>query len=262
MTSCRYDKKFYETNFPDSKTSAQLILSHVLEVFPAIESAVDVGCGTGVWLAVLKEKGVKTIQGYDGAWVLGAEALAIPRECFFPADLNRPLEADRTFDLAISVEVAEHLEPTSSATFVHTLTRLSDLILFSAAVPGQGGTNHINEQWPAYWVDLFRHESFEVVDLLRSVIWDEPQIPYWYRQNLLVFINNRTKSDLVQSLKRDCRPPLCLIHPDLYLFKDRFFRIDIMTADISARAAFKLFLIRLKKAIERRIPGRTAKGQG
>jgi hypothetical protein len=260
MSSCHYDKEFYATNYPDSKTSAQLILSRVLDLFPRIESAVDVGCGTGVWLSVLKEQGVKTIQGYDGAWVLGAEALAIPRECFAPVDLNRPLEVDGTFDLAISVEVAEHLDPASAATFVHSLTRLSDLILFSAAVPGQGGTNHINEQWPAYWVDLFQQESFQVVDLLRSIIWDEPRIPYWYRQNLLLFINNKSKPDLVQSLQRECRPPLCLIHPELYLFKDRFFLIDIMTADISAKTAFKLFLLRLKKAIKRRLVGRGGRG--
>lgn len=66
MTSCHYDKKFYETNYPDSKTSAQIVLDHVLNLIPGVESVVDVGCGTGVWLSVLKEKGVKTIQGYDG----------------------------------------------------------------------------------------------------------------------------------------------------------------------------------------------------
>jgi len=144
MTSCHYDMKFYETNYPDSKTSAQIVLNHVLNLIPGVESVVDVGCGTGIWLSVLKEKGVKTIQGYDGNWVFNAEALAIPRECFAAVDLNKVFEADRRFDLAISMEVAEHLAPESSANFVRSLTRLSDIVLFSAAVPGQGGTNHIN----------------------------------------------------------------------------------------------------------------------
>lgn len=256
MTSCQYDRKFYETNYPDSKTSAQIVLNHVLNLIPGVESAVDVGCGTGVWLSVLKEKGVKTIQGYDGNWVLGAEALAIPRECFSVVDLNKSFEVDRRFDVAISMEVAEHLAPESSATFVRSLTRLSDIVLFSAAVPGQGGTNHINEQWPSYWSNLFRNENFEVVDLLRGMIWDDVRIPYWYRQNILLFFNVTTKSDLIESLRRDCKPPLCVIHPELYSFKDRFFLINIMDADISARDAFKLFSIRVKKAIQRRVPGR------
>src|SRR5271157_2403694 len=103
MTSGHYDKKFYETNYPDSKTSAQIVLNHVLSLIPGVESVVDVGCGTGVWLSVLKEKGVKTIQGYDGNWVLGAEALAIPRECFSAVDLNKSFEVDRRFDLAMSM---------------------------------------------------------------------------------------------------------------------------------------------------------------
>ncbi len=111
MTSGQYDKKFYETNYPDSKTSAQIVLNHVLNLVPEVESVVDVGCGTGVWLSVLKEMGVKTIQGYDGNWVLGAGALAIPRECFSAVDLNKSIEVDRRFDLAMSMEVAEHLAP-------------------------------------------------------------------------------------------------------------------------------------------------------
>ena len=129
-------------------------------------------------------------------------------------------------------------------------------MLFSAAVPGQGGTNHINEQWPSYWSNLFRNENFEVIDLLRGMIWDDVWIPYWYRQNILLFLNVTTRSDLIESLRQDCKPPLCVIHPELYSFKDRFFLINIMDAEIFARDAFKLFSIRLRKAIQRRIPGR------
>lgn len=166
---------------------------------------------------------------------MGAEALAIPRECFAAVDLNKAFEADRRFDLAISMEVAEHLAPEISANFVRSLTRLSDIVLFSAAVPGRGGTNHINEQWPSYWSNLFRNENFEVVDL-----------------------NVTTRSDLIESLRHDRKPPLCVIHPELYSFKDRFFLINIMDAEISAREAFKLFSIRVRKAIQRRVPGRKA----
>lgn len=256
MSSGHYDKKFYETNYPESKSSAQIILNHVLNLIPGVESAVDVGCGTGVWLSVLKEKGVKTIQGYDGDWVLGAEALAIPRECFAAVDLNKAFELDRRFDLAISMEVAEHIAPENSATFVHSLTQLADIVLFSAALPGQGGTNHINEQWPSFWSNLFGIENFEAVDLLRGMIWDDDRIPYWYRQNVLLFLNVSTKSDLIESLRRDCRPPLCVIHPELYSLKDRICISNIMDANVSTREAFKLFLIRAKKAIEHRVAGR------
>ncbi len=255
--STYYDKTFYEFNAIDSRRSGEAILTHVLDLIPGIGSAVDVGCGTGVWLSILKERGVETIQGYDGEWVLRAGALQIPRECFQPVDLNEPWDVGRRYDLAISVEVAEHLQPASSAAFVHSLTRLSDVVLFSAAVPGQGGDHHINERWPTYWAELFGSEGYEVVDVLRGMIWDDARIGYWYRQNLLLFLNRATKADLIAALRRRIRPPMCLIHPELYAFKNRFVLFDIMDADISAKQAFKLFLSRTKRAIRRRLlPGR------
>jgi hypothetical protein len=253
-----YDRAFYEFNVIDSRRSGEAVLPHVLDLISGIRSAVDVGCGTGVWLSILKEKGVATIQGYDGEWVLSAEALAIPRECFQPVDLNRPWDIGRRYDLAISVEVAEHLQPASSPAFVHSLARLSDIVLFSAAVPGQGGDHHINERWPTYWAELFRNEGYEVVDVLRGMIWDDARIGYWYRQNLLLFLNRATKADLIATLQRRIKPPICLIHPELYAFKNRFVLFDIMDADVSAKQAFKLFLSRTKRAIQRRLqPGKS-----
>jgi 2-polyprenyl-3-methyl-5-hydroxy-6-metoxy-1,4-benzoquinol methylase len=148
MDSNQYGKSFYEGHEAGSRTGAEVILGHVLRIFPGIRSCVDVGCGTGLWLAVLREKGVERIQGYDGPWVLDTGALAIPSECFSPVDLNKPLDGGTKFDLAMSLEVAEHLAPANSEAFVDTLTKMADIILFSAAVPGQGGAEHINERWP------------------------------------------------------------------------------------------------------------------
>jgi hypothetical protein len=253
-----YDKAFYESNVIDSRRSGEAVLLHVLDLIPGIRSAVDVGCGTGVWLSILKEKGVETIQGYDGEWVLSAEALTIPRECFQPVDLNRPWDIGRRYDLAISVEVAEHLQPASSPAFVRSLARLSDVVLFSAAVPGQGGDHHINERWPTYWAELFGNEGYEVVDVLRGMIWDDARIGCWYRQNLLLFLNRAAKADLIAALQRRIKPPICLIHPELYAFKNRFALFDIMDADVSAKQALKLFLSRAKRAIQRRLlPGKS-----
>ena len=237
MTSCHYDKKFYETNYPDSKTSAQIVLNHVLNLIPGVESAVDVGCGTGVWLSVLKEKGVKTIQGYDGNWVLNAEALAIPRECLLSGrseQVVRGRQEIRPGHLHGGGRGASR-RGALAARFVRSLTRLSDIVLFSAAVPGQGGTNHSNEQWPSYWSNLFRNTNFEVVGVLRGMIWDDVRVPpTGTNKNILLFLNVTTRSDLIESLRHDCKPPLCVIHPELYSFKDRFFLINIMDAEISA----------------------------
>src|SRR5262245_46619739 len=255
MVTEQYDKAFYDVHYQNSKRSAQFLLPHVLSLFPGIKSAVDVGCGTGIWLSVLREMGVETIQGIDGDWVLGAGVLAIPRESFQPVDLNKPINLDRKFDLAISMEVAEHLDPASSHSFVGSLTRLSDTILFSAAIPGQPGTNHINERWPDYWISLFQKENFEVLDVIRGKVWNDPRISYYYQQNAFLFLNKNTHFDMIKFYQQSARPPLCIVHPELYLLKDRLQIRNIFAADISVRQASKLLAIRVKKSLERRLFG-------
>jgi hypothetical protein len=216
MLESPYGRAYYEATNAGSEAAARLILGFLLKRLPPIESAVDVGCGTGVWLSILQQHGIQTIRGYDGHWVLDSGALRLPGDCFQAVDLNQEVTIDRRFDLAICVEVAEHLDPKASATLVHTLCQLSDVVLFAAAVPGQGGVNHVNERWPSFWFNLFRGEDYQLVDLLRPMIWDHSGIPFWYRQNVLLYFNGSTRADLVESLRRDSRPPLCIVHPELY----------------------------------------------
>src|SRR5690348_7395490 len=102
------------------------------------------------------------------------------------ADLNEPIELGRRFDLVLCLETAEHLKPESSETIVDTLVRHGDLILFSAAAPGQGGPGHINCRWPAFWQKLFNERGFTCSDAVRWTIWNDGRIEPWYRQNLMV----------------------------------------------------------------------------
>ncbi|QEH31922.1 hypothetical protein OJF2_03890 [Aquisphaera giovannonii] len=251
----RYGKEFYRDRAEASRRSGEIILSLLMEAIPGIRSAVDLGCGTGDWLSVLRDKGVETIQGYDGPWVLETDALAIPRECFRPIDLNQPGDlSDRRYDLAISVEVGEHVQPANSPALVRSLTQLSDVVLFSAAVPGQGGTGHVNERWPSDWADLFDREGYETIDVLRGMIWDDDRLCFWYRQNVLLFLNRETKAGLIESLGRRARPPLSVIHPDLYLLKNKNAIPSVLHADVSARDALKLFLRCTGNAFRRRLP--------
>lgn len=195
----QYTRDFYSTRHERTLYSAETILSLVLGTlsFP-VRSAVDVGCGVGSWLAVLHNKGVEDVWGIDGPWV-DKGLLKVPQEQFLECDLSKPISHSRRYDLAISLEVAEHLHPDCAAEFVASLTRLSDCVLFSAAMPFQGGRGHLNEQWPSYWAELFDQHNYKPVDCIRRFIWSDDHIPYWYRQKHNAFC--RTESTCEYSMR-------------------------------------------------------------
>lgn len=110
-------------------------------------SAVDFGCRGGSWLSVFRDLGVETVYGIDGDWV-DVSQLRIPVECFHAVALDGPLSLPSRFDLAICLEVAEHLPPERVMSFIGELCAAAPVVLFSAAIPHQGGVNHVNKQWP------------------------------------------------------------------------------------------------------------------
>lgn len=221
MRRKNYGKKFYQDRHQKTVYSAQTVLSIVLEALPPpVHSAIDFGCGVGTWLSVLREKGVAEILGLDGAWV-DRNFLEIPQEHFREVDFEKEIHSAKKYDLAMALEVAEHLSPTSAEHFVDSLANASDFVLFSAAIPFQGGKGHLNEQWPDYWRALFAQRGFIALDIVRKKIWEDKQIPTWYRQNILLFARE-------EQAHRIRRPdpygdhntfPISLVHPDTYLSK-------------------------------------------
>jgi len=173
-----YDAAFYEAQAPGSTRSARVVAPLVLSKFH-VRSLVDVGCGLGTWAAVFQELGVKDVWGVDGEYV-DRDRLQISSDRFIPADLAKPLILDRRFDLAICLEVAEHLNAEAAPTLVESLSRLADVILFSAAQPGQDGTQHVHEQWPTYWATLFDSYGYSPIDCIRPLIWEHPDVDWWY----------------------------------------------------------------------------------
>lgn len=119
------------------------------------QSAVDVGCGVGTFLKVFAENGVAHIAGLDSGQYVEQSQMVIPHEAFIDCDLNSPPELEQRFDVCLSLEVAEHIRPENAGAFVEFLCSLSDCVCFSAAIPGQGGKFHVNEQWQSYWLGLF-----------------------------------------------------------------------------------------------------------
>src|SRR4051812_33635897 len=181
-----YTPSWYAQLAEPAERSARAAVPIVLDAMRP-RSVIDVGCGTGGWLRVFGELGVSDIVGVDGSHV-PLSLLRIPETKFHTVDLStETVQLGRTFDLAVSLEVAEHLPAGRAKSFVHMLASLAPVIMFSAAIPGQGGTTHINEQWPDYWASLFEEVDFVLVDLFRPVLWNNPDVEYWYAQNAFLY---------------------------------------------------------------------------
>ncbi|MGH7768419.1 MAG: class I SAM-dependent methyltransferase, partial [Candidatus Binatia bacterium] len=231
-----YTSDFYRKQAPESRRSAEAIVPLVVDLVRP-RSIIDVGCGVGAWLSVFIEHGVEDVFGIDGEWVDRA-LLRIPERHFSSFDLEKPFRIDRQFDLAMSVEVAEHLPAECAETFVDSLVRLAPVVLFSAAIPFQGGTHHLNEQWPDYWAGYFHERGYVAVDCLRKKIWRNENVDWWYAQNILLFARREyleTHPVLKKETDRALVPPLSLVHPKKYLeLIDWMESLTRMTQDIGA----------------------------
>jgi len=201
-----------------NRHSAEVILPMVFQYLrPA--SVLDVGCGAGTWLAVCRDLGVNAIQGVEGPW-LDQSQLVIPTECVRIVDLESAFDTGRRYDLAISTEVAEHLSPGAAQTFLSSLARHSDVVLFSAAIPFQPGHHHVNEQFPDYWASLFQSLGYVPIDFIRREIWQNNSIILHFRQNLMLFVKRElVAGDGPFAQLQQQYGPLSIVHPAFYVWR-------------------------------------------
>lgn len=225
--------------------SAKKFVDYLYDIFKP-ESVIDFGCGVGNFLYSFKKLGANRVIGLDGNWVNEKQLLDfLQRDEFISTDLTKSLEIQGEYDLALSLEVAEHIGEEYATQFVKNITKLSDVVVFSAAVPFQGGQNHVNEQWPEYWENIFLKYGYKKYDIIRPLIWNDPDILVWYKQNTFVYAKNKGEiADLKGSFETNTR----LIHPDLYHYKAR--QLELIQ---SGRYAMVSYLKFFAKAILRRL---------
>jgi hypothetical protein len=171
-------------------------------------------------------------------------------------DLTDPPTLERTFDLAVCLEVAEHLPESAADGLVDLLSSAAPVVLFSAAIPGQEGEDHINEQWPTYWATKFADRGFESVDVLRPLLWEDQRVDWYYRQNMMLYVRSDASDQLTipEGLIRLPSPPMALVHPEVYTaYRARVARWRSTPLSLSAHV--KALPSAARRAAQRRITG-------
>lgn len=206
-----YNDAFYKAQRAGSYHCALVIMKNVCSIIQP-SSVVDVGCGAGGWLRAAQLYSDCSILGVDGSAC--TSELYIPEENYRVVDFESDFTIDDSFDLAISLEVAEHISKSQSKYFIEQLTDSAPVVLFSAAVPNQGGINHINEQWQSYWMDLFERKNFVAHDCIRPLIYEDDSIPWWYSQNTFLYVSRSHPLSTTIPHKVTSRDPFVnLVHP-------------------------------------------------
>lgn len=214
------------------------IVPHVLELLKP-KNVVDIGCGLGTFLYCFKQGGVNEILGVDGSWVdkKMLHKYITPEE-FQEEDLEKPISLKKKYDLSVSLEVAEHISEQSADIFVSNLVSAGKVVLFSAALPNQGGQNHINEQWLTYWEEKFLENGYILHDVIRPRIWDNEKIFWWYRQNMVIF----APRDFVFSVPVVYNPIKNIVHYELFKVLNK--RIDDLTEGRDSGYSYLKYLVK------------------
>lgn len=204
MSGHEYSGDFYSYIDAGSRRSARTVAAILLPEM-TIASLLDVGAGHGAWAAEWLAAGVKDVLAVDGDYVR-CDQLAVPARRFRAHDLATPLDLKRRFDLVQSLEVAEHLPAAKADLFVDNLVAHGDVILFSAAVPHQGGEHHVNEQPPEYWRRKFGQRGYRVFDFLRPRLAGHGEVMPWYRHNSYLYANAAGEKRLSQAVRETLVP--------------------------------------------------------
>jgi SAM-dependent methyltransferase len=242
-----YDDDFFDTLTAGSLRSARVIVP-ILLTFIGPKSVIELGCGRGAWLKVFEENGVNRVQGIDGSWI-DQSKLLIDSSKFKIADLSQPFRIDRQFDLALCLEVVEHLPSEAGESLIAQLTRIAPLVLFSAAIPGQGGVGHLNEQWPRYWVSVFSRHGYCKLDPIRRHIIQDSRVEWWYRQNILLFAHKDAiaNSSTLRVLESQAGADLDWIHRHV---------VEALLAQYADNSSLRMILKKLPRAALRAIKNR------
>ena len=167
-------------------------LGKVLVSMYAPKSVIDIGCNRGIYLEGFQSAGCEVL-GIDS----DEQALSKAKVPTIRLDITNGLNPKK-YDLALCLEVLEHIEEAKSDKVISNICKGADTVVFSAALPGQGGDGHINCQQKAHWIEKFKANGYsQDIEETNFIIRDmksKPGTMGWLLNNVMVFRRNGTPS--------------------------------------------------------------------
>lgn len=215
----KYTEKYYNRISPGSIESAKEVYKELRRMGIWPTTVFDVGCGVGEW--------AKDNFYYGLDYKIPIKSLTFDQERYINCDLEKEVYEPWTFapfekyDLCLCLEVAEHISEGRADVLIEMLCKLSDHVLFSAAIPGQGGTGHINEKWASWWAEKFETNGFypHKADL-RKVLFHNENVEVWYRNNLILYTREKFEIDY----------ELDFVHPKMFASCIQHYKNQLYTA--------------------------------
>lgn len=238
-----FRKKFVHVPEMSETRNFRSIVDSVIDL-TEISSVIDLGCGGGGLLGSFKERNIEVL-GVDGPWLnIGLVEKNLSANEYLIVDFEKKFVAPKRYDLACSIEVAEHISEDRADSLVDNLVNLSDWVLFSAATKYQGGENHVNEQNHEYWDSKFSSRSYSRFDVFKDLLWSNDSAYWWIKQNMVLYVKKGFESEALMALRTNKLQNV--IHKDLF---------DLY-ADYTHKNYFKITITRLLKHFRFRITGR------
>ena len=157
-----YEKSYFGERMR-FKNEVYPLMGNIFQEILDPKDVVDLGCGHGILMAGFSCECVgieASDEGFKQTKERGYEAHQI--------DLRLPLDLKRRFDLAVSIEVAEHLEEEYADIFVDNLISMSNRILVTASPRVERW--HYNPQPKSYWIDKFSAKGFLLSEITNTLV--------------------------------------------------------------------------------------------
>ncbi len=195
--------------------STQKLAQAIIDILNP-SSVVDFGCGRGYWLQQFLSLGITNVRGFEvqdfpnDQWV-------VDKSLVVQCDLTKEILPERRYDLAICIEVAEHLPISAADQLISNIVAHSDFVMFGAAIPYQEGAGHINENWIEFWLQIFASKKYVCFDIFRWKHWNDREIHWWYRQNTVLFVKESRLPFMAKLGYHHSKIVYSVVHPEMYL---------------------------------------------